>query len=443
MIFSVKTFYRRQIKKETVTLDEEVLFFQDNKQWISWTDRAMFNPDGSVSVYQSVGTDITELKKIQFLQQLENDFLNNLIDANPNVIIVKDADGNILKCNISASERYGRTPEEMKGMNDYVLNAGLVEDDIIKTSDKLVLEKNETMVFPDQEFVDQLSGKKRFYQSIKIPISTEDPNIKNILVVAVDITERKLFALALEKSNNELKALTDALKKSNNELQNFAYVASHDLQEPLRMITGYMQLFEKRYGDKFDQDAKEYMYFAIDGAKRMQQLITDLLNYSRIQTRPKPFKEINMNKLIGDVLKNLDSRIKESNVNVQFDDLPEIVGDKSQITQLFQNLIDNAIKFKSEVNPFVKIGFADQGNHYLVSIEDNGIGIEEKDMIKVFDIFNRLHSHSQYPGTGIGLSICQKIVQRHGGKIWIDKSFTDGCKFLFTIKKLSIMKIAS
>ncbi|MGZ4054505.1 MAG: sensor histidine kinase [Bacteroidia bacterium] len=268
-------------------------------------------------------------------------------------------------------------------------------------------------------------GKKiNIEYSIKVINSDER---MQILSVIRDITLRK-------KSEEDLKEKTLELIRSNTELEQFAYVASHDLQEPLRMISSYVQLIKERYTDGLDQDAKDFIGFAIDGANRMRNLIQSLLEYSRVN-RVKPFEQIDTNELLKEVLQNLKDKIKEHNTLIKIEKLPDIFGDNVLIGQLFQNLIENAIKFKGTEDPQITISCKTNINEFLFSVKDNGIGIPKEYSERIFIILQRLHTIEKYPGTGIGLAICKKIVERHGGKIWVESEVNKGSTFYFTIKK--------
>jgi PAS domain S-box-containing protein len=244
----------------------------------------------------------------------------------------------------------------------------------------------------------------------------------------LDITE-------LRRQEELLKRQAADLARSNAELEQFAYVASHDLQEPLRMVASFTQLLAKRYAGKLDAKADRYIEFTVGGAKRMQQLIADLLELSRVGTAAGEFRDVPLADVLSDVLLNLGPAIDESGAAVVHDPLPTVFADRGQMTQLLQNLIGNAIKFRGAESPQVHISAAEAEDDWTISVTDNGIGIAPEHAERVFQIFQRLHTRDQYPGTGIGLAVCRKIVERHHGKIWLDSTRGVGTTFHFTLHK--------
>ncbi|MFA6002066.1 MAG: ATP-binding protein [Thermoleophilia bacterium] len=236
-----------------------------------------------------------------------------------------------------------------------------------------------------------------------------------------------------DRAEERMQKLNRELERSNAELEQFAYVASHDLQEPLRMVSSYMQLIEKRYSDQLDADAREFIGFAVDGSSRMQIMIRDLLVLSRVSTRGKPFTRTDSGQALDLALANLAVAIRESGADVTYDDLPELKADPTQLMQLFQNLVGNAIKFHGEEPPRIHISSVINNSEWVISISDNGIGFEEGYAEKIFVIFQRLHGRNDYEGSGLGLALCKKIVERHGGRIWAESEPGRGSVFYFTI----------
>ena len=272
------------------------------------------------------------------------------------------------------------------------------------------------------------NNKMRYVNAVGIVIKDNNGKPIKMLGVCFDVTE-------LKNSEENLIRLMSELERSNHELEQFAYVASHDLQEPLRMVSSYTQLLEQRYKDKLDKDANDFIHFAVDGASRMQVLINDLLQYSRITTKGKEYQKTDINVLLGNAVVNLKSKIEETTSFITHDELPEIFVDPSQITRVFQNLISNAIKYKSEENPYIHISAREKSDCYEFIVRDNGIGIAPKYYEKIFEIFQRLHTKDAYEGTGIGLAICKRIIERHRGIIWVDSEEGKGSTFHFTISK--------
>lgn len=267
---------------------------------------------------------------------------------------------------------------------------------------------------------------------IPVLISIKTLNdLKGVYAVITDISEHKHYE-ELKIIQKELKNTLLELERSNAELEKFAYVASHDLQEPLRMVSSFTQLLEKNYKGKLDSDADEFIHYAVDGAKRMHELINDLLSYSRVTSHGKIFGPVNLDDVLEQVLINLKVQIEENDAVIVSDPLPTVSADYSQMVQLFQNLIGNAIKYRGDEKPIINITVDKRDGELILVVSDNGIGIESKHQERIFEIFQRLQDRDKYQGTGIGLSICKKIVERHNGSIWVESVPGNGSDFYCT-----------
>ncbi len=272
----------------------------------------------------------------------------------------------------------------------------------------------------------------------RLPRARDERVIEIVQTAGIQIGQfiaRLQAEAALRDANDELERQANELMRSNAELQQFAYVASHDLQEPLRMISSYTQLLMRRYGDRFDSEAKEFMDYVVDGASRMKQLIEDILAYSRVGTRGRDFRTVQSEAVLKKALVNLRAAIEAAGATVTHDPLPEVEADEVQLTQLFQNLIGNALKFISAGAPRIHVGVAELPHAWEFSVKDNGIGIDSQYFDRIFMVFQRLHSKGEYAGTGIGLAICKKVVDRHGGRIRVESQPGQGSTFFFTLPR--------
>lgn len=297
--------------------------------------------------------------------------------------------------------------------------------ELYKTNNDFVFNSNKVLETIEPS-VDR-AGNKITLKVFKFPLQIS--NAETLLGgIAIDITE-------LVKAEENMRLLNKKITASNNELEQFAYVASHDLQEPLRMVSSFMQLLEKKYSPQLDDTAKQYIHFAVDGAERMKKLILDLLSFSRIGTEQQFNDAVDLNEVLSEVKLNLMNAISESNATIEVEKLPLIKANKVQIVQLFQNLVNNAIKYRSEKNPVIKIGCIQESDYYRFFVKDNGIGIDSKYFEKIFIIFQRLHTRTEFSGTGIGLSICKKIAEKHRGHLTVESTLGEGSVFSFYYPK--------
>ncbi len=315
----------------------------------------------------------------------------------------------------------GYSPEEWSSMSFEQTTDLIHPDDIPEVNKALARLLDEGTVEYEYRLRDK-SGEYRW--------------VSNHLSLAKDDSGRPLYRDGAISDVTERKKAENELIRSNSELQQFAYVASHDLQEPLRMVTIYLGLLEKKYADQLDEKAKQYMDFAIDGGLRAKDLINDLLDFTRVDSQARPITRTDMEKVLEKVLTGLSIKIKEEHATITHDELPTIYADEVQIMQVLQNLISNAIKFHGDEAPIVNIGCEDMGDRFLFSVSDNGIGIDPQYKDKVFVLFQRLQTRDKYEGTGIGLAIAKKVVERHGGKIWFESEVGKGTTFYFTIPEV-------
>jgi light-regulated signal transduction histidine kinase (bacteriophytochrome) len=274
------------------------------------------------------------------------------------------------------------------------------------------------------------AGGHRAHASV---IGTDAAQRQRAVVYVEDITERRAAEERLQAALTELEQRTGDLTRSNEELEQFAYVASHDLQEPLRMVSSYTNLLAEDLGDSLGDDARRYLDFAHDGAVRMQQLVTDLLQYSRVGRADTVRQRVDCDQLVETATVDLQEAISAAGATVTHDPLPPVIGVKTELRQLFTNLIGNAVKFRGAEPVHVHVGAARAGPMWRFSVADNGIGIDPGQAERIFEVFKRLHTRGRYPGTGIGLAICKKVVEHHGGRIWVESQPGAGATFRFTL----------
>ncbi|HSO49304.1 MAG TPA: ATP-binding protein [Acidimicrobiia bacterium] len=347
-----------------------------------------------------------------------------LLEAAPDAMVVVNQAGEIVLLNVQAESQFGYHRDELLGQPvTNVIPQGfaerLIADDLRSAEDALAQQ-----IGTGIELTALRKDGTEF--PIEIMLSPLD-SPEGILVTAAirNITVRKSAEEQLIQSLEEL-------NRSNEELGQFAYIASHDLQEPLRMVASYTQLLARRYKGQLDADADEFIAFAVDGASRMQRLIEDLLSFSRVGTKGQPMAPTSSEGALQQALSNLDVAMSDSGAQVTYDPLPTVLADEIQLVQLFQNLVDNAIKYRRPGVPMIHVSSSDNGDHtWRFSVKDNGLGIEPKYFERIFGMFERLHQRDEFAGTGIGLAICKKIVERHGGRISVESQPGEGSTFHF------------
>jgi PAS domain S-box-containing protein len=357
-----------------------------------------------------------------------------LFDFAPDGYLVTTASGIIQEANRAAADLFNVPAQFLIGKPLSVYIAGIDRTILYEQLWRLraVQEREERIVHV------QPRDRAAFDATLTAaPISDRAGSVVGIRWLLRDITEQKRTEAALRKLNEELErrveARTAELRRSNQELQQFAYVVSHDLQEPLRMVRSYVQILAERYRGRFDADADEFIGYTVEGATHMQQLIVDLLEYSRVQTRERETKATECEEILTYVLSNLRTAIEESGAVVTHDPLPVVFVDASQLRQVSQNLLGNALKFRSQEPPRIHIAAERRGEHWVFSVRDNGIGIDPRQAERIFGIFQRLHTRREYSGTGLGLAICRRIIENHGGRIWVESELGKGATFYFAL----------
>ncbi len=396
--------------------------------------------DRSEKGFRSILTDVTDLKRAEKELQETKARLEAIINQMPLGIMVVDASsGGILISNDEIKKMYGLgfKPTEIKGFSDYPRLARRHLDGrpyeigeypfVRALKGEVIRNELAEILRPD--------GSEVFVSGSSAPVFDAQGNIVASIGLSIDVTEQIRVQRERDRLLIEAEQYSVNLQRSNSELQQFTNIASHDLREPLRMVISYLALLEKNYKGQLDPTAQKYIHYAVDGGERMKALVDDLMEYSRIDSAVKPFTSVDMNSVVATVLNYLRMSIAEGNADITVDPLPTVIADTSQMVQVMQNLLANAIKFCRPGGVQIHISCEENGNEWVFSVRDNGIGIDAKDSDRIFRMFQRLHTRLEYPGTGIGLAITKKIVERHGGRIWFESELGMGTTFLFTIPR--------
>ena len=381
---------------------------------------------GDVVGIFAAARDITQRRQAEeALRQSEQRFSSMLEAVRDYAIIFLELDGRVARWNKGAERIKGYRAEEIVGQH---FSRFYPPPDIANGKPELELQvATSEGRFEDEDWRVRKDGSRFWANVVVTALRDASGKVSGFVKITRDLTARK-------EAENELKRYAEELKRSNQELEHFAHVASHDLQEPLRTVSSFSQLLARRYKGKLDAEADEFITFIVDGATRMQTLINDLLAFSRIGMRGNPFAPVDCGEIFNAAKENLEVAIAENGAVITNDPLPALVADQTQLTQLFQNLFSNAIKFRRpEEAPRIHVSAVWHDGAWQFSVRDNGIGIAPQYFDRIFVIFQRLHGREEYPGTGIGLAICKKIVQRHGGRMWVESGTGTGSTFYFTI----------
>lgn len=427
-IKEIKQKVQQALYENWETIEIPILTKWNEIRTVLWNSANIYDNDNQnlISVIAQ-GNDITERKKAEQKLSEAQEKLNLALDNGNIGTWEKDLKTNNLVWDKRMEKMFGFEEGSFDGKYE-TFEKCLVDEDIpyVRETQRRAVEEDRPYEAVYRIRTDK--GNVNYINSKASVIKNKAGKPIRMSGVCFDVTDMKKGAERI------LIKLNEDLHRSNKELEQFAYVASHDLQEPLRMVASFTQLLAARYKDKLDDDAKEFIHYAVDGATRMQSLINDLLNYSRIGTRGKSFENSDFNQIFNKTINNLRLRIEEKKAIVTCDKLPVLRCDEIQMVQLFQNLIGNALKFCDTI-PVVHVSTKESPTHYIFSVKDNGIGIEQQYFNKIFLIFQRLMPREKYSGSGIGLAICKRIVERHGGKIWIKSEVGKGTTFYFSVLK--------
>ncbi|MFC4544538.1 PAS domain S-box protein [Halosolutus amylolyticus] len=381
------------------------------RRWIHARATPVRGEDGTVDRIVGIDTDVTRRKERERALEESEQRYQTVLEHFPNgTIALFDEDlryslvgGQALgEIDLDASEVVGATIEEFS------------PDEIAPTLESAcrgALEGTTTQV--------DVAFRERDWTVHAVPVRDTDGEVFAGMLMAQDVTERKEYQRRLEESNERL--------------EQFAYVASHDLQEPLRMVSSYLGLVQDRYGDELDEEGREFIEFAVDGADRMREMIDGLLEFSRVETRGDPLEPIELDDSFANARRDLQLQIEEHDAEITAEPLPRVVGDGNQLRQVFQNLLSNAIEYSGDEPPRIDVSAHREGSEWVISVEDDGIGIDPADTDRIFDVFERLHAVDEGSGSGIGLALCERIVERHGGEVWVESEPGEGSRFSFTL----------
>lgn len=414
---------------------EEINFLIPQKGINRWSElhvNPIMNGDVILGV-TIISKDISQRKMASLALADSNTRLNNILLSSSDWVWEVDANGSYTYCSEKAISHLGYDVTEIVGKSpfdfmreDEKQRVGLIFQDLLATKSAIVDLENWNIHKDGREVCLLTNG---------FPLFDSNGNLTGYLGVDKDITMRKTNELELLHMNEDLLRKTEELTKLNSELERFAFVASHDLQEPLRTITSFLQLFEKKYTNLVDVTAKKYIDYAVNAAERMKYLIRDLLEYSSSGKGIEEYTQVDLNLVVSDITQLFEISHAETEVEYKIGKLPVVNAMYFKMLQVFQNLIGNAIKYKAEQKLVIEISAKELEHDWQISVKDNGIGIEPQYHDTVFELFNRLHSTTDYTGTGIGLAVCKKIIEIQGGKIWVHSDLYKGAEFIFTLPK--------
>ena len=417
------TYCDEAFKRGAPQVCEIILRKSDGTRFHAAFEGASHKDKGGNIVCRVMVRDISERKQMEQALRDKEEYFRLLTERSSDVVSILDKDGVILYVSPSVQSVLGYEPPDLIGKNTFDLIhpddrqkvVGILEDTVRKPGKILTVESR--LQHKDGSWRYLESGGRNLFQ---------EPAVRGILVNSRDVTERNL-------AEKELRKKTEELIRSNAELEQFASAASHDLREPLRTITGFLKLLSKRYKGRLDEKADEYMNFTIDSVNRMDGLLREMVELSRLGSEGQRMRPVDFNLVVEKVIRDLHSVVEGSGAQITFGELPIIIASESQIARLFQNLISNGIRFRSKEKPKILISASRRDDEWVFSVRDNGIGIEPQFLERIFVVFQRLHTRDEYEGTGVGLALCRKIVELHGGRIWAESEPGKGSTFHFSL----------
>ena len=414
----VKEWTNRAANGEYVDFEADLTRPDGERYTLDGTFRPVTDENGEVISVIVSDRDITERREYERQLEQSEQRYRTLAESFPNgIVTLYDDDLRYTVAEGQALRFLSVSKEDLEGQT---------VREVWDEESASVLEPLLASALRGEEGSIELSHAGREWLVHTAPITDSDGEVFAGMTMAQDITEQVEREQELERSNRRL-------EESNERLEQFAYAASHDLQEPLRMVSSYLRLIDDRYADRLDEDGQEFLAFAVDGADRMREMIDALLDYSRVETRGDPLEPVSLDTVVEDVLADLSLQIDEANADVRVESLPRVAGDPNQLRQLFQNLLDNALTYAGAAPPTVRVSAERTGDDWEIAVRDEGIGMEPTATDGVFEVFQRLHSREEYEGTGIGLALCERIVERHGGEIWAESEPGEGSTFTFTL----------
>ncbi|MFC4436514.1 MULTISPECIES: ATP-binding protein [Natrialbaceae] len=424
----VKEWTKRAAAGEYVDFETDLTRPNGERYTLSGYFRPVRNDDGDIVSIIVSDRDVTERKERERTLEMRERRLSTLVANVP---------GMVYRCKNERGwpmEFVSDACKELTGYDPVTLESGdigwgedvMIQEDREKLRETIHRQAAKGEPFSETYRIKTADGDVRWVRDYGRSVVDNGEGVIDVEGIISDITERK-------RLESELKERKRQLEESNERLEQFAYAASHDLQEPLRMVSSYLQLLDRRYEDDLDEDGEEFLAFAVDGADRMRDMIDGLLAYSRVDTQGDPLEPIDLDCLFEEVREDLQVQINESNAEITTDDLPRVEGDDSQLRQVFQNLLSNAIAYSGDEQPRVHVEADCQRRAWKISVHDDGVGIDPADQERVFEVFQRLQTREEHSGTGIGLALCQRIIERHGGRIWVDSEPGEGATFSFTL----------